>query len=67
MPGPTAVPIALYSWLGSFLITTTISLLGPPSNYRGLCGYLGYYLTILYSTAMLYLLAFTRFPLGYYY
>jgi hypothetical protein len=44
-----------------------MSLLGPPSNYRGLCGYLGCYLTILYSTAILYLLTFTRFPLSYYY
>jgi hypothetical protein len=67
MPSPTVVPIALDSWLGSFLITTTTSLLRPPSSYRGLCSYLGYYLTILYSTTLLDPLAFASFPLSYYY
>jgi hypothetical protein len=44
--------------LGSFLITTTTSLLGPPSSYRGLCSYLGGYLTILYSTTIVRFIGF---------
>jgi hypothetical protein len=67
MPSPTVVPIAPDSWLGSFLITTTTSLLGPPSSHRSLCSHLGCYLTILYSTTLLDLLTFASFPLSYYY
>jgi hypothetical protein len=43
-----------------------MSLLGPPSSYRGLYSYLGGYLTILYSTTILDLLTFTRFSFSYY-
>jgi hypothetical protein len=67
MPSPAIVPIAPQSWLGWFLITTTTSLLRSLRRYRRLSSYLRYYSPILYSTTLLDPLAFTRFPLSYYY
>jgi hypothetical protein len=67
MPSPATVPIVPQSWLGWFLITTTTSLLRSLRHYKRLSSYLYCYSPILYNATLLDPLAFTRFPLSYYY